>query len=215
MPNGFDYDDDRNLISRLNTDTRFRRAEQELQGMVRLIRWDGRVSNDELVALAEFLEQYREFSGVWPFDRIWQTLSEILADGVVTDAERAHLFDVLKALDSGVRGPTDGLFDDDADIVIADRSFVVTGVLQMGKRQELHDRLEAVGGIVHKAVKFTTDFMIAGDLGSGDWVTSRYGTKFQKVLEYRKTRGAPTKIVREVFAMEALTAAELKKVRGY
>jgi hypothetical protein len=116
---------------------------------------------------------------------------------------------------SGIRGPTDGLFDDDVEIVIPGRSFVVTGVLRMGKRRDFQERLESAGGIVHSAVKVSTDFMVAGDFGSGDWVTSRYGTKFQKVLEYRKTRGAPTKIVREVFAMEALTAAELKKVRGY
>ena len=60
----------------------------------------------------------------------------------------------------------------------------------------------------------TTDYLVAGDLGSDDWITSRYGTKFKKVLDNRKRGIGSTKIVREVFTVEALTAAELRKARG-
>jgi len=214
MERDLDYDDDRAQISRLNTGTRGRRAESELQGIVRLIRFDRKISDDEIAALAGFLASNSEFATEWPFARIWSVLNRILEDGIVTDDERRELFDVLGALDSSVRGPTDGLFDDDVEIVIENRSFAITGVLQLGKRKELQARLAAVGGLIHDSVKMTTDYLVAGDLGSDDWITSRYGTKFKKVLDNRKRGIGSTKIVREVFTVEALTAAELRKARG-
>lgn len=47
-------------------------------------------------------------------------------------------------------------------------------------------------------------YLVVGDLGSDAWITSRFGTKIEKVLRYRDERSAPTLIVREVDFVRAV-----------
>ncbi len=72
----------------------------ELHAVCRALIADGVVTTEEVVFLSKWLEQ----AGViveWPGTEIAEAVERIMADGVVTDAERAELLGLLKRVEDG------------------------------------------------------------------------------------------------------------------
>lgn len=202
-----DYDRDQNLIMRLHAADKGRDAANQFQTLAWTICYDGKVTDAELDMLMDFLGTNAHLCDTWPFDRVWDLLARIRQDGEVTHDERMILLKTLKEFERGVPAPTGAAFDDDAEIVIPGRRFCVTGVLELGERRPFQQRLETCGGLIQKSVSSKTDFLVVGLKGSAAWMSDRYGTKIDEVMQNR-SRGWQVRVVRESFALEALLLAE-------
>lgn len=213
-----DYDTDQELISRFAVKAKRRDAMNQLQAVAYAICFDGHVSDSELDMLRSFLGSHADLINEWPISSIWDLLNRILADGEVTLEERRILLKTLREyalrdLDEDATEAsrvTQTIFDDDVEIVFPGRSFVVTGVLEFGKRAPFQERIVSVGGVIHDKVKRDTDFVVVGVKGSQAWTTEKYGTKIDEAMQ-AKSRGGALRIVREIFAVEALLAAEAQR----
>jgi hypothetical protein len=69
-----------------------------LVGLAQGMLCDGELSDKEIEALKHWCIENRQLCYSWPGDVIYDKVTEVLKDGVVTDEERAHLIEVLRGL---------------------------------------------------------------------------------------------------------------------
>ncbi len=70
---------------------RFDKAMHTLEGIVRGITIDDKVTKNELSVLTNWISTHREFSNRHPFNEVIPRLHEILEDGIIDDEEKADI----------------------------------------------------------------------------------------------------------------------------
>ncbi|MHB1033737.1 MAG: BRCT domain-containing protein [Pirellulales bacterium] len=70
---------------------RFDKAIHTLEGIIRGIAVDGKVSDDELSVVTHWIGVHREFADRHPFNEVIPRLHEILADGIIDEEEKADI----------------------------------------------------------------------------------------------------------------------------
>jgi NAD-dependent DNA ligase len=184
------------------------RSCSELAGIAEGIAADSHLNDAEIGFLNRWLERNDAASCEWPGDVLHARVRAVLADGVVTDEERAYLLNTLHMLVGGhldrlAETPkvTDLALDGIDRLLIGDSTFCLTGDFVFAPRPKCEEAIVARGGRVHPSVTMKTNYLLVGGLGSDEWKHGRYGTKITKAIEYKR-RGCPILIVHEdVWAM--------------
>lgn len=120
---------------------------------------DRQLNDQEIRFLESWLQKHQVVSSEWPGDLIHGNLKQVLADGVVTEDERAHLVEMLKKLVGGSLDLMDEVvkvcnlsFDDVEDVSHQDAEFVLTGTFVIGPRSRCVQLIESrarVRGLRH------------------------------------------------------------------
>ena len=174
-------------------------ALQELHGLVQEIIEDGVITMAELNILSGWMEDHVDLQGYYPFDRIFNALDEVLADGKVTFDE----LESLKKLFVDFVDPVKSCACHDVVTSIAGKHIVVTGDFDYGNRGAIFSLIEQAGGIIDKSVKKATNYVIVGSKGSEAWKTGNYGSKIEKAMQWND-KGAGIKIIEECEFIPAL-----------
>jgi NAD-dependent DNA ligase len=169
------------------------------QGMV----CDGQLNDGEIHFLNDWLTANDEICVGWPGDIIHQRIKCVLADGVITEAERTYLLDTLHELIGGtaetLTAPnhvTQFAFDDVPVCEFHGMRFCLTGDFVYGPRDLCEREIENRGGIPANSVTKALRYLVIGDRGSVEWKHGSFGTKVEKAQEYKR-KGSPILIVRE------------------
>ena len=179
----------------------------ELIGICRGIIADNATNMQEAQFLLKWIESNSQVAEHYPFNVLYNRISEMLKDGILDDEEQKELMETMAELTGG------DIPIDDADIdsmsstlplckpvpsiVIEGASFVFTGIFTTGPRKKLSELVIELGGIIHDGVKKDTDFLVIGDIGSQDWVHSSFGRKIEKAIELRDQKKTGIAIVSE------------------
>ena len=168
-------------------------ALQELQVLLKGIIDDGEVTLDEVNSLRYWIEEHRDLSGHYPFDKAFNALDDVLEDGNITSEE----LDDLKSIFSEILDPVKchSCHDDIASLL--NKHVCLTGEFAYGAKSEVEKLISDAGGIVDKNVKKSTNFVVVGAQGSDVWKAGNYGGKIQKAMEYN-AKGTNIIIVEEV-----------------
>lgn len=177
---------------------------QELFGIIKGILCDNVLSNEEIFYLNDWMKSNTDLSGNYPFDIIFQSLDEILSDGIVTEDERKNLMAILIEQSDPVQHRSE-----DCDIDFTGKKVCLTGEFDAGSREEIKSRFEHVGAIIAKSVSSKTDYLIVGGMGSTAWSCGNYGSKVKKALELQNA-GKSIKIIREDSAIKCLNTKNLQ-----
>jgi hypothetical protein len=171
------------------------RAVDELVGLCRGLLADGHVNQQEAEFLKSWIERNADFVGMYPFDRIYRQLTDIMRDGFLDQDESADLMDTLVRFVGGEasdhRAETASLStalpldDPEPVIVYPDSIFVVTGTFSYGVRSLVCAEIESRGGISGASPTKKTRYLIIGDLGSRDWKHSNCGAKIERAIQLR------------------------------
>lgn len=195
---------------------------QFLAGMIHGMMADCDLSDAELHALQSWIEANDFLSGTYPFDEINSLLSSIMADDVITEAERntllAFLSTVIEFKDSlnltekeflNLRKEysVSGICAICPEITFADKSFCFTGEFNRGQRKEIAAKITKLGGIAKSAVSGKTDYLVVGNAGNPCWAYACYGRKIEEAMNLRK-QGAHVVIVNENDFWDAVDDAE-------
>ncbi len=174
-----------------------------LVGIAQGLLCDSQLSDDEIRFLKNWLDANDEIAHEWPGDIVYDRVREALADGVVDEAERAHLVETLQML---VGTPLDevatashvtGLaFDQVAVVGFPGARFCLTGDFVYGPRESCTAAIVKRGGEVATAVTKKLQYLVVGSLGSREWKNDSYGTKIDKAMKYKRD-GCPILIVKE------------------
>jgi len=175
-----------------------------LIGIARGITADTVLTNDEIYHLNEWIGQCGEWRNHWPVNLVANKIDEILADGVITDDERKHLYDVLIDLIGGhltecgeASGTSTRLAFDDVECIEFDNKlFCFTGKFISGTRKECEKLTEEKGGNTHARITKKVDYLIIGSLSSRDWANSTFGRKVEQVIQLKED-GSNISIINE------------------
>ncbi len=130
----------------------------ELLGLARGLIADQVLSDSEIGYLNGWLDKRDFVTSSFPGNVIHQRIREVLADGMVTEEERAHLVDTLKMLIEGrLEDVTDGVdlsefwFDEVGRIDFHNTRFCLTGNFVYGPMAICKKAIEDRGGSVSPA----------------------------------------------------------------
>jgi NAD-dependent DNA ligase len=193
---------------------RLSRASQVLNGIVAGVLADGELRDAEILMLRTWLQENSDVTAVWPGSAISKLLDQILADGVIDAAERAHLVDTLQRLcgvdfvETGAVAPevTDLPFDVDVAVEVRDRTICFTGEFLYGTRRSCTLLAETAGAQVLNSVSRKVHYLIVGTHVSPNWITESYGRKIMQAVTLREG-GHAIAIVPERHWLEAMGAS--------
>ncbi len=188
------------------------RSIQMLMGIVTGIVSDGALHDMELQMLRTWLSENQRVSEVWPGSAIARQIDEVLADGVITPEERAHLLDNLQRFVGNDFANTGSVtpevatlpFDDEAEVDVRMRGVCLTGEFVYGTRAKCERLTEKVGGITLPGVSKKTSYLVVGTHVSPAWVNTSYGRKIMQAMEL-KLSGHGIAIIREERWLKSLT----------
>lgn len=174
-----------------------------LIGLANGLAADRILNDDEIRFLAQWLDENDTIAAIWPGDILHQRIKAVLADGIITEEERAHLLQTLTLL---IGGQLETLatspqvnqlaMDEVREIAFAGSSFCLTGTFAFGPRNACVHAIERRGGQIKNSVLKSLDYLIVGGLGSEEWKHGSFGTKIEKAIDYKR-EGLPLLIVHE------------------
>lgn len=168
------------------------KALQKLQEFLEEIIADGQVTATEFASLTQWMTEHRDLQGNYPFDRVFNALDCVLADGKVSPEELIELQELFTEFVDPVK-----IQSCHEEIrTLQGKHVCITGDFDFGSRNAVIELIEATGGIVDKSVKKATNYLVVGAQGSDAWKTGNYGGKIQKAMEYN-SKGIEIKIVEE------------------
>jgi NAD-dependent DNA ligase len=200
--------------------TATQKSKSELLGLIKGIRADGRVVEEEAAFLKDWIADHHDIRSEWPGNVLFDRIEVMLADRVLDSGEQRELlarlcdFVELRAradsmtisLDQTSATPVTcaSPFDDPLPhIEHLGRIFVVTGEFACLKRKDVISEITARGGSVNNAVSKNVHYVLIGSLGSELWSNAGYGTKIERAIELRNA-GTPISLISEKHWFDAV-----------
>ena len=165
-------------------------ATQILDGIMKGIILDGKVTDEECDKLRQWLYDNIYLSGHYPFDRVIEILENTLSDGKITEQESCYITSTINEL----LNPIETL---KVQINSIDGKHVcLSGNFAYGSRSEVEKYVKEHGGIIDASIKKTTDILLIGAYESQSYSNGTYGTKVKKAIEYNE-KGCHIQIAKE------------------
>lgn len=175
----------------------------QLLGIATGLLADRQLLDDEVRFLDAWLTEHDELAHSWPGDVLHSRIKSVLADGVISEQERAHLVETLRQLVGGriedlaaATHVSELVFDDVVSVSFPGAIFCLTGDFVYALRTVCEQEIEKRGGKVGKGVTKKLQYLVVGGLGSLEWKHGSFGTKIEKAIQYKRD-GLPISIVHE------------------
>jgi hypothetical protein len=185
-----------------------------LVGIAQGVLCDRALSDDEVRFLHDWLTSNDEICQGWPGDVIYKRVRDVLADGIITEAERAHLVETLQELIGGAHETlaapvhvTKLAFDENPTLKYPGARFCLTGEFVYGPREKCATAITTRGGVIASSVTKQLGYLIIGGLGSVEWKHGSFGTKVERAMKYKRD-GLPIAIVHEERWTTSLSVAD-------
>jgi hypothetical protein len=190
---------------------------QRLHGMIAGILADGVVTDTEIAALADWLDDREHLRTTWPYDEISAILTHVRRDRVITDDEkelvRMFLADLvptddhhvvsIESIDLGTLNVR-GICAVNPDINFSGQKVCFTGASAKAERAEIFSIIEERGGLPVNHVSRDLAYLVVGGKGSACWAFSCYGRKIEAAMQLRRHHGAKLLIIHEVDFWDAV-----------
>lgn len=169
------------------------RATQALMGICSGIVADAHLHDREVQFLSTWLAENADVSKQWPGNEVARRIKEVMADGIITDTERADLLDVLQKLSGNFFGNTGAAIeegpalpiDDDPSIFFRDMSYCFTGKFIYGTRACCERAILRLGAMPVDSVSKRLNYLVIGTMIEPQWINTTYGRKIEKAAAYR------------------------------
>lgn len=199
------------LCRRLSSDECFDQVTVDLQRLHAVLGGivsDGKVTEDELRGLSDWLQEHEHLRRCWPYDEIDALITGVMTDKVI-DAEEQKLLmrffgEFTALLDDrtitspvvAVEGSVQGLCAVCPEITFQEQTFCFTGASTRYPRKELSKIVQHLGGSVVSAPSGKLSYLVIGAEGNPAWAYACYGRKVELAVQLRKA-GAQLLIVHE------------------
>jgi NAD-dependent DNA ligase len=197
------------VIGRVNRSKIDQRQIDELIGLSQGLLADGVLDQIEAEFLYKWLAKNKAVSANPIIGNLFDQVTEMLMDGVLSKDESRDLFETLEQFSGGNFGlgelqkstslPIDA---PPPKLDFKDRRFCFTGTFLYGTRKECTAAVTTRGGSGGSLTK-DTDFLVIGIYATDSWVHSSYGRKIEKALEM-KNAGSAIAILGEAYWSESL-----------
>lgn len=174
---------------------------QRLQGIFHGILADNTITDKEIYALDQWLEENEHLIGYYPYDEIKSLITCILADNIIADEEKQTLkvffsefienydtsnidFKEIERLKS--ESSISAVCTIDPRMEFDGKTFCFTGKSEKSSRKEISEIVESLQGIFSNSISKNTDYLVYGNAGNPCWAFSCYGRKVERAVQLRK-----------------------------
>jgi len=164
-------------------------AMQILMGIVKGIVSDTRINAKEAAALYKWMQAHDNLKGNYPFDKIFDVLTQVLEDGILDQKEEKILFTIFDQF----LNPSQSC---ECGIHLSGKICCLTGDFSRGTKADVEKHIANCGGICISSITREVDYLIVGGQGSEAWIYGNYGTKVKKALQMQE-KGHRVQIVGE------------------
>lgn len=169
----------------------------ELKDLINDISEDDRITDEEIDKLNVWLKNNEDLHGNYPYDKIYDTVTSILEDGIMDPIEEVKLLNTIKEF-------LNLKTEKNISIDLSGKYFCLTGDFINGTKSEISEKLTALGAMEQKNVNKKTNFLFVGGLGSDRWkFSSAGGGKISKAHELND-KGSDIHIIHELDLFEQL-----------
>lgn len=165
-------------------------ATQVLNGMLKGISLDKKVSTIEGANLRKWMYENNYLKGYYPFDQIMSILEHVLEDDIITKEESELVVGVIKSLLEPVQEFREQMNS------VKGKHVCLSGIFSYGQKSDVEKIIIQDGGFIDSSLKKTTDILIIGDSECQAYAFGNYGTKVQKAIGY-SNKGYDIKIIKE------------------
>jgi len=198
----------------MTADPTMRQAIEQLLGIVETLVADGDLNDLEIEFLKVWLAAHSDVARVWPGNAISGAIETVLADGHVSEDERAYLLTTLKQLVAG-----EFVFDDPAradgaalpldnatEITLRDALVCLAGEFLHGTKSACERLLESAGGWPAAVVSRNVRYLVIGSKVSPNWAQTPLGQTIKDALALQQS-GHAIAIVSERRWLEGLAGS--------
>lgn len=165
-------------------------ATQVLNGMLKGISIDKKISTIEGINLRKWMYENNYLKGYYPFDQIMSVLDYVLEDNVITKEESDSMVCAIKSLLEPVQELREQMNS------VKGKHVCLSGIFSHGQKSDVEKFIIQDGGFIDSAIKTTTDILIIGDSECQAYAFGNYGIKVQKAIDY-SNKGHDIKIIKE------------------
>jgi NAD-dependent DNA ligase len=165
-------------------------AMQILMGIIKGILSDTQINAKEVSALYMWMQAHDNLKGNYPFDKIFDALTQVLADGILDPEEEKILLAIFEqflnprqtcACGNSLSGEPSAV-----GINLSGKTCCLTGDFSYGTKAEVEKHISNSGGICIPTITREVDYLIVGGQGSEAWIYGNYGTKVKKALQMQE-----------------------------
>lgn len=180
------------------------RAMQTLLDICTGLTADEHINDQEIIFLRTWLNENSAAAERWPGSSIAARIDAILADGIITQAEREDLLGLLRDTsgnyfsETGAAAPEGPALpiDDDPSIYFRNMLFCFTGRFFYGTRAACERVILNLGGMAVDSIGKKLDYLVIGALIEPSWVHTTYGRKIEAAMKHKEA-GSEIAIVSE------------------
>ncbi len=159
------------------------KAIRELQEALQYVLDNNNLTPGNVYLIDNWLEEHSEFKSKYPFNEIYNSIENVMADGIIEDTELEY----LKSLFHVVLNPVSAQEHISDVINIKNSKICLTGDFVRGSRAKIIELFESKGAKISASVSSKTNYVVVGDLGSENWQCGNYGSKIKKALELQQS----------------------------
>ncbi len=181
----------------------------QLIGMAQGMIADGHLKDEEIHFLHKWLVANDSVHANPLVSGLVQRITEVLADGVVDEDERADLHQTIQALTASdfelgelSKSSELPLCDPAPEVEFRRCRYCFTGTFTFGKRSDCEEAVKELGAKAGNLSK-TTDFLVIGEYATRAWKQEAFGRKIEKAVALRE-EGHPISIISEAHWRKAL-----------
>ncbi|MEC5213294.1 NAD-dependent DNA ligase [Polaromonas sp. CG_9.5] len=183
-----------------------------LLGLVTGMLADGHLNDLEVKFLNAWLTEHDDVAAVWPGNMVAKLVSEMLADGTVTESEHARLIKMLTDLTGNNFAQTGSVtaevitlpVDEQCPVSLRDANVCLTGEFLFGARAKCEEVASHAGATSYNTVTKKIAYLVIGTNVSPHWAHTSYGRKIEQAIELQQ-KGHPIKIISERRWLDAMS----------
>jgi NAD-dependent DNA ligase len=162
-------------------------AIMEFQNLASNIIYDGKISDNELKVVVDWININIDYIDKWPLNKIYNVLQGILENGKVSDDERKLLFDELSMVANNNKSlkKESTIFDKNTDITFRNKKFIFTGELKLFTNEQANSFIIKRGGSVADGISSMVDYMVVGKLSDKVLGNNKLDSKLANALSLR------------------------------
>lgn len=165
---------------------------------------DEHINDQEIIFLRTWLNENSAAAERWPGSSIAARIDAILADGIITQAEREDLLGLLRDIsgnyfsETGAAAPEGPALpiEDDPSIYFRNMLFCFTGRFFYGTRAACERVILSLGGMAVDSIGKKLDYLVIGALIEPSWLHTTYGRKIEAAMKHKEA-GSEIAIVSE------------------
>lgn len=172
---------------------------QILQGIIEGISCDNQLSERKIIKLKEWLTEHDYLTGVYPYDKLVNTIQDVIEDGSIDKMEMQKLLEAFKEF----ADPMSAHNNMGNDFSLENKTFCLTGEFISTPKAEFSRILKERGAIEKSVVSSKLDYLFVGGMGSNAWKFGKIGGNIARALELQE-KGCKVQIIAEADMERAL-----------